>query len=172
MFLPSWAEGDRSSSRPSTAHPGASGGRSLSRTRAWVDESRNENVSLLSSMSDKGPLRSDIRDRSRHPQDDRSEKGPLRSDVRDRSRHAQDRDGVVEASKLSEVGSRGMNGRQRPASALGSVAHAMGSRTGIRELEPLGGSLGVKRGPKTPRGEGCCVLPAFICLQKASICGL
>jgi hypothetical protein len=164
MFLPSWAEGDISSLRPSTAHPGASGSRSLSRTRAWVDESRKGNVSLLSSGSDKGPLRSDIRDRSRHPQDDGSDKGPLRSDIRDRSRHPQDRNGVVEESKASEVGSRGMNGRQRPASALGSVAHAMGSRNGIRELEPLGGSLGVKRGPKTPRGEGCFVLPKFCML--------
>lgn len=139
-------EGERSLQRPSTAHTGA-GSRSLSRTRAWVDESGNDST-LGISVSDKGPLKSSVRDRS------------SRVAVANMDDYAQDckRNGPSDHYRELGMGSRGINGRRRPASALGIIDHQTNTHNNLHApelLEPLsasmGGSMGAKRGPRTPR---------------------
>ena len=136
--------GERSLSRPSTAHLGA-GSKSLSRTREWVDDDRNGNASFLSVVSEKGPMRSNGGDRQLPSQ--------MIHDRQMYSHQDQRKDGHADEHK--DLGARRMNGRQRPASALGIVEHRSASSHNNygSELGPFGGSMGGKLGPKTPRQE-------------------
>ena len=148
ICVASWTMvGERGLSRPSTAHLGA-GSKSLSRTRAWVDDDKNGNASFLSAVSEKGPMRSNGGDRQLPSQ--------MIHDRQMYSHQDQRRDGHADEHK--DLGARRMNGRQRPASALGIVEHRSASSHSnygpeLAELGPFGGSMGGKLGPKTPRQE-------------------
>lgn len=136
--------------RPSTAHAGA-GNKSLSitRTRAWVDDSKSNSLLGLSAASEKGPMKSDTRDRQRH--------------AYDRDDHPHDYKSHGYSGDYKEIGQRARfgNGQPGPTGSLrmeqhkdnqsGSSMAAMNYHSS--ELEPLSTSLGAKRGPKTPRVE-------------------
>jgi hypothetical protein len=129
-------EFDRSMARPSTAHLGA-GSKSLSRTRAWVKDEKHGSLSLTST----GSL---------------MERGPLKSEIRDRTRVTLDRNGKEDDSTVEGKRSERVNGHQRPASSLSGRDQRNDSSCTSHggELEPMGGSMGAKRGPVTPRLDG------------------
>ena len=131
FHLASWAmDGERSLSRPSTSYQAATS-KSLSRARAWVDDERNGDSSIVSAVFERG--KGDMRDRSREEQ-------------RHQDGYSEDGGHVPGAART----------RQRPASALGALdyrsgkGHSCRAATGVVQSE---GRMGAKRGPVTPRLE-------------------
>ena len=131
FHLASWAmDGERSLSRPSTSHQAASS-KSLSRVRAWVDDERNGDSSIVSVVFERG--KGDMKDRSREEQ-------------RHQDGYSEDGGHVPGAARA----------RPRPASALGALdyrggnGHSCHAATAVVQSE---GRMGAKRGPVTPRLE-------------------